>query len=159
MESVIYTHSRDVVCKVYNPSYSSSSCSSFSPPSSSSSSSSSPLLQIPPPPSQAHPFLPPSVSKLHPSQYHTRRDHTLGGSVSRLDRIRIRQERPYQIERSFADLEEEGGEEEEEEEEEKEGDSIGEFLNLEILIISILSIFFMSLRDCWSRAPDPTYQE
>lgn len=43
---------------------------------------------------------------LSPAQFYVHRDHTLGGSVSRLDRLRTHQELPYYME-SFAEAEEE----------------------------------------------------
>ena len=42
---------------------------------------------------------------LSPAQFYVRRDHTLGGSVSRLDRLRTHQELPYM--ESFPEVEEE----------------------------------------------------
>ena len=58
---------------------------------------------------QAH-YLPGAVG-LSPAQFYVHRDHTLGGSVSRLDRLRTHQELPYM--ETFA--------EEEEDEEEEDG--------------------------------------
>lgn len=52
---------------------------------------------------------------LSPAQFYVRRDHTLGGSVSRLDRLRTHQELPYM--ETFVEVEEELEEEEEEENE------------------------------------------
>ena len=66
-----------------------------------------PTKLLPPPPSLEPPHLPSFPPKA--TQFSMRRDHSLGGSVSRLDRIRARhQDLPRQME-SFAELEEEGG--------------------------------------------------
>ena len=48
---------------------------------------------------------------MHPAQFSARRDHSLGGSVSRLDRIRVRNQELIQAMESFAELDEEGGRE------------------------------------------------
>ena len=64
-------------------------------------------MQVPPPPPSIDPpNLPP---KVFPTRFSMRRDHSLGGSVSRLDRIRAArpQEIPQQLE-SFVEHEDEG---------------------------------------------------
>ena len=53
------------------------------------------------------PLFPPT--KVYPAQFSTRRDHFLGGSVSRLDRIRARNQELTAAMESFAELEEEEG--------------------------------------------------
>ena len=67
---------------------------------------------MPPPPTLDPPNLPVFPPKVFPTQFSMRRDHSLGGSVSRLDRIRARCHEigSYQME-SFAEHENEGGEE------------------------------------------------
>ena len=71
--------------------------------------------QVPQPPSLDPPNLPVFPPKTGPTQISMRRDHSLGGSVSRLDRIRVHnQEISYQME-SFVEHEEEGGGEGEDE--------------------------------------------
>ena len=66
---------------------------------------------LPAPPSLNPPLFPPT--KVYPAQFSTRRDHFLGGSVSRLDRIRAHNQELAAAMESFAELEEEGGREEE----------------------------------------------
>ena len=67
---------------------------------------------VPPPPILDPPDLPSFPPKVFPTQYSMKRDHSLGGSVSRLDRIRARCHEigTYQME-SFAEHDDEGGEE------------------------------------------------
>ncbi len=55
---------------------------------------------------------PPQTFGISPAQFYARRDHTFGGSASRLDRLRSHHEFPNM--ESFAEVDEEGEEKEDE---------------------------------------------